>query len=105
MADKTPKQLAVETHETVIQLKTTLVGSNGDRGLVGEIKDQREQHHRDMKDIRDDHKEYAKHNEESHALINTRHSSLSQRVWLLIGVLAGSGILGASIYSALNMGQ
>jgi len=62
-----------ETHDTVNKLKTTLVGMNGDEGLVGDFKKVAESHYK-----------------------------LRRNFYLLLGVLIGSGILTGSIIAALS---
>ena len=41
MTEKTQKELLAETHKTVIELKTVLVGMKGteDKGMVGDLKE------------------------------------------------------------------
>ena len=70
------RELLKSTHDTVIQLKTLLVGTNGDEGLIGEIKT-----------IKVDTKE-----------LRSKHNKLNVRFWTLVSFLAGSGILGVSIW-------
>ena len=65
-------ELLESTHDTVIQLKTLLVGANGAEGLIGEIKT-----------IKVNVKE-----------LNSRHNKLNVRFWTLVSFLVGSGILG-----------
>ena len=78
----TQRQLIEKTHDTVVELKTVLLGVPGtaDKGVVGEIKQ-------------------IKLNANS---LNNRHNKLSRTVYILIGVLIGSGILGGGIYTLLN---
>ena len=54
----------LEMHDAIIQIKTVLLGANGDKGMVGEQQEQREK---------------------------LRH--LSKCFWLLVGLLCGSGII------------
>jgi len=74
MAEKTQKQLIQETHETVVQLSTVLLGVQGtaNGGLVKEVKD-----------VKVSVNELAK-----------SHSKLKRNFWVLIGILVGSGALG-----------
>lgn len=51
--------------EAVIELKTVLLGTDGDNGLIGDVK-----------------------------RLGDSHFKLKQRFWILIGILAGSGIGG-----------
>lgn len=76
------KELLEKTHDTVIELKTILVGmpDSEDKGLVGELKD-----------LKTDVKE-----------LNCRHRRLSRNFWILIGILAGSGVLGSGLWGLLN---
>ena len=62
-----------ETHDATIQIKTVLLGMNGDDGLVGEVK-----------------------------VIAKSHSSLKKSFWTLIGILIGLGILGSGIWANIN---
>lgn len=64
-----------ETHSTVGQLKTLLVGMNGDEGLVGEVKE-----------------------------IGKSHYKLKRNFWMLIAFLIGSGIISGSVIAALSGG-
>jgi hypothetical protein len=65
-----------ETHDTIIELKTVLLGTNGDAGLCGDVKKQGEK-------------------------LERTHTTL----WILIGILAGSGVLTAGIYAIFQMVQ
>lgn len=80
MSEKTQKQLIQETHETVGQLSTVLLGVPGteDGGLVREVKDVK-----------------------SHAISNTKAIT---KIKVIIAGLVGSGIIGGTIYSLLNGG-
>jgi len=82
MTEKTQKQLIQETHETVVQLSTVLLGVQGtaNGGLVKEVKD-----------VKVSVNELAK-----------SHSKLKRNFWVLIGILVGSGALGGGIYGLLS---
>jgi len=67
------KKAIQETHDTVIQLKTILIGVNGDEGLVGEIKD-----------------------------LHRNHNKLKQSFWTLVGILVGSGFIGGGLWGLLK---
>lgn len=71
----TNRALLEETHDTVTQLKTVLVGIPGtdDKGLVGEVKSTKN-------DIN---------------ALHSRHRKLDLRVWILIAVLTASGAISA----------
>ncbi len=60
----------------ILELYTTLLGVKGtaEKGLVG-----------DVKEAFDEIKK-----------LNNKHNKLSLRFWILVGVLSGSGILGAN---------
>ena len=73
MLTKDEKQKLDETHDTVIELKTVLLGTNGDNGLVGDVK-----------------------------RIAKSHFRLKQNFWILVSFLIGSGILGGSIWGLLR---
>ena len=47
MADfnETDREKLDETHDTVITLKTVLLGTNGDNGVVGQVKDNTKRSH------------------------------------------------------------
>ncbi len=64
-----------ETRDTVIELKTILLGKDGDRGLAGVIYDTAK-----------------------------GHSKLKRNFWLLVGFLAGIGVIGGSLFGILNGG-
>ncbi len=53
-----------ETHDVALQLKTVLLGANGDQGLVGDVKQ-----------------------------IGQSHYKLRGQFRLLLGILVGSGVL------------
>ena len=72
---KEERQIQQETRDTVIELKTILLGKDGDKGLVGVIYDTAK-----------------------------GHSRLKRNFWLLVGFLGGSGVIGGSIYGLLNGG-
>ena len=82
MTEKTQKQLIQETHESVGQLTTVLLGVPGTQngGLVKEVKD-----------VKLDIKE-----------LGRSHGKLKRNFWLLIGILIGSGVVGSGIYSLLG---
>ena len=71
MPKKTQGQLIEETHDTVIQLKTVLLGANGDTGLIGDFK-------------------------EAVKKINTNEKRISWNrllIYTLVALLIGTGIL------------
>ncbi len=72
---KEERQIQQETRDTVIELKTILLGKDGDRGLVGVIYDTAQ-----------------------------GHNKLKRNFWLLVGFLGGTGVIGGSIYGLLNGG-
>ncbi len=75
MPDKTQKQMIQEIHDATIQLKTILLGIPGTEngGLVAEVKE-----------------------------LSGSHYKLKKGFWILIGILIGSGILGAGVYNILG---
>jgi len=84
MTEKSQEQLIKETHKTVIQLSTVLLGvpGTGDKGIVGEVKDNR-------------------------VAINgiaKSHNKLKRNFWILVASLVGSGAIGSGIYNMLNGG-
>jgi hypothetical protein len=70
LTDNERKQIQ-ETHDTVIRLHALLIGSNGDEGICGDIKS--------LKD-----------NIET---LYSKHNRLSRNFYILVGILAGSGVL------------
>ena len=62
-----------ETHDAVIQIRTVLLGVNGDEGLVGIVQQ-----------------------------VVKEQSKLKKTVWTLIGILVGSGVISGSIFAALS---
>ena len=62
-----------ETHDTVIILKALLLGDRGDNGMVGDFK-----------------------------RLSKSHYNLRTRFWLLVGILAGSGLLSGGIYGIIQ---
>lgn len=84
MMDEDEKRLIQETHDSVLKLTITLLGTpdTEDTGLMGEVKSM----------------------QEAHNCLTKKHNKLSQRLWILIAFLAGSGVLGAGIWGLLNGG-
>jgi len=80
--EKTQKQLILDTHDTVMQISTVLLGVPGteDTGLVGEVKN----------------------NKDNINVLGKSHGKLKRNFYILIAFLIGSGILGGSIWSMLN---
>ena len=72
---KDEKKKLDETHDIVIQLKTVLLGTNSDNGLVGEFR-----------------------------RVAKSHFSLKRNFWVLVGILAGLGLLGTGLFSLLGGG-
>ena len=75
----TQEQLIRETHDAVVELQTVLLGipDTADEGLIGEVK----QIKLSVNDL------------------TCRHRKLSNRFWILVGVLVGSGLIGTGIYN------
>ncbi len=67
------EQILQETHDATLKIQTVLLGTNGDAGLIGEVKQLSESHYK-----------------------------LRRHFWMLIAFLVGSGILASSIISVLN---
>jgi len=65
--------LIAETHDAVIELKTVLLGANGDDGLCGEVR---------------------------HS--TKRLNILERNFWLFAGVVVGTGVLGGGIWGVLQ---
>ena len=68
MPEKTQEQMIQETHDTVIQLKTVLLGVNGDHGLVGEVQS-----------------------------VRKKVNKVTIMLYGLIGVLTGAGIIDSTV--------
>ena len=66
-------QMIEETHEVVLKDHTTLFGQNGDTGLVGRVEN-----------------------------VCDENKKLSRNFWILVAFLAGSGVLGGSIWALLH---
>ena len=62
-----------ESHDAIIQVKTVLLGVNGDDGLCGDVK-----------------------------RVVESHSKLKRNFYSLIGFLVGSGVLGGSLWGVLH---
>lgn len=64
---KSDRELLEETHGTVIELKTVMLGVPGtaDKGLAGAV-----------------------------ASVTKGHRRLNERFWILVGILIGTGIVG-----------
>ena len=69
-------------HRDVLEIKTTLIGipDSADSGLLGEIKQIKLNGYN----------------------LNHRVRRLSQKFWLLVGILAGSGVIGSGLYQLLS---
>ncbi len=65
---KDEKEIITKTHDKVTELTAILLGSRGDNGLIGEVR-------RNTGGL----------------------NKLRRNFWLLVGVLAGSGVIGAGI--------
>jgi len=78
---QTQEELIREIHNEVTIIKTVLLGApnSDDKGLIGEIKDIKKNYYE----------------------LNHRVGRLSKTVWILIGILAGSGVLGAGLWNLL----
>ena len=74
------KEKLDETHDASIQVKTVLLGANGDDGLCGEVKRLAERHYE----------------------LAASHNKLKRNFYGLITFLAGSGVLGGSLWGALH---
>ena len=74
----TNRKLLEETHDTMTQLKTVLLGVPGtdDKGLVGDVKEVKVVQREQGKSI----------------------GKIKKNFWLLVGTLVGSGVLGSVIY-------
>jgi hypothetical protein len=72
MTEKTDRELLLEVHNIVTRDHTTLFGQNGDPGLIGQVND-----------------------------VCKSYSKLNRNFWILVAFLAGSGVLGISIWQFL----
>lgn len=73
LSDRDIDQIHV-THDTVVQLKTILVGVNGNPGLCKQVDD-----------------------------LSSGHSSLKKSFWTLVGILVGGGALGGGVAGVLKL--
>ena len=69
----TENELLKETHDSVIEIKTVLLGKNGDDGLVGDF-----------------------------GRLSRSHYKLKQNFWILVAFLIGSGVLVGSLVGILR---
>jgi hypothetical protein len=78
----TQRELIQNIHETVVELRTILLGIPGtdDTGLVGEVR------------------LIKMHIDE----LDDKHKKLSNKFWILVSALVGSGVLGTGIYGMLG---
>ena len=74
------EKLLEETNDTVIAIKTALVGLNGEGGLIERV-DTLNSNHNSLEE---------------------KHNKLEKRVWLVIGVLVGTGALGSGVYALIQ---
>lgn len=76
--DEDEKRLIRETHDSVLKLTVTLLGTpdTEDTGLMGEVKNM----------------------QDAHNCLAKKHTKLSHNFWILVGILIGSGILGTGIW-------
>lgn len=68
-----------KTHDRVAQIATVLLGTNGDDGLIGDVKI----------------------NTRALMTLTEKHNSLNQNFWILVAGLGGSGMLGGGIWAYL----
>ena len=82
MTPKSPRQMIEEIHETTIRLSTVLLGVPGtaNGGLVQEVKSIKV-------DIRE---------------LGHSHGKLKKSFWILVGVLAGSSVIGTGVWGILK---
>ena len=69
------EQMLQETHDVVIKLKTVILDSDGHKGLASQVND-----------------------------VCSSHYRLRRNFWLLIGILAGSGIITGTVLGVFNGG-
>lgn len=62
-----------ETHDNMLEVKTVLLGKNGDPGLCGEVNQ-----------------------------VKKSHSTLKRNFWILVGLLIGSGVIASSVLTAFS---
>ena len=74
------RQKLNETHDSIIEIKTVLLGTDGYNGLVGDIKQ----------------------NSQAILALNEKHSKLNVHFWQLVGVLVGSGVIGGGAIGLIN---
>lgn len=67
-------QLVEETHDTVITLKSVLLGANGNPGLVKQVNE-----------------------------VCKGHEKLNGRFWMLVAFLGGLGILGGGTFGLVEL--
>ena len=73
---KDERQLIQDTHDAGIEVKTVLLGANGDDGLVGEVKH-----------------------------IAKSHYKLRLCFWLLVSSLLASGVISAKVLGVFHFNQ
>ena len=72
---KEEKELLTSIREKQIVTNTVLLGANGKKGLVDVVQD-----------------------------LASGHGKLKRNFWLLVGILAGSGVVGSGIYGLMGGG-
>ena len=77
---KEERQKLDETHDSIIEIKTVLLGTDGYNGLVGDIK----------------------RNSQAILTINNKYNKLNVHFWQLVGVLVGSGVIGGGTIGLIN---
>jgi len=91
-----------ELSTSVTQIKTSLLGINGDKGLVGKV----EELHEDIVKIGDKQDEFVLSNQEEHKNIieenEEDHHILSRNFWILVAALISSGVLSVGILKLLG---
>lgn len=75
MSDKSQKEMIQEIHEAIVEIRVYIFGVRGTKnhGLAGNFEE-----------------------------VRKSHFKLKRNFWILIGVLAGSGVIGTSIWQALG---
>ncbi len=81
-------RLIRETHDKVVKLHTVLLGTNGDTGLVGEVREIRLKHEQDKQVCEQERSTIKKH-------INI--------LCITVAASAGLGVLGGGIYGLLKL--
>ena len=105
MTEKEYNDLLQETHDMIVSLHAVVVGSNGDKGIFGELEDIKTSVAEICTDYNKIDAKTSQHDIEIRELqeLEPKLEKLTTRVWLVIVTLAGAGVLGVGAVNAAKI--